>query len=102
MNDISFFFILLFGIIFGYVFPVLLEELGASKKVARSWIAVFSLALLSFLGFLLYPFVIFGYFGTAEIGSFYTQASGIFLYLAVSFLIGGAANLGYDLFREKK
>lgn len=102
MNDVSFFFITLFGLIFGYVFPDLLSELGLSKKTSYSWIAVFALALLSLAGFMLYPLLVFGYFSTNDIGNFYTQSNGIFLYLTFAFLIGGAAHLTYRAFRERK
>ena len=102
MNDISFFFIMLFGVTFGYVFPNLLEELGISKKFAYSWISVFLLALLSFLGFIMYPFLIFGYFSLTSIESFYNMSRGVFLWLAVALLAGGAAHLVYRAYRERK
>jgi len=102
MNDISFFFIMLFGVTFGYVFPYLLEELEVSKKFAYSWISVFLLALLSFLGFIMYPFFIFGYFSLNNIELFYTMSSGVFLWLAVALLVGGAAHLVYRAYRERK
>jgi hypothetical protein len=102
MNDISFFFIMLFGVTFGYVFPNLLEELGLSKKFAYSWISVFLLALLSFLGFIMYPFLIFGYFSLTSIESFYNMSSGVFLWLAVALLLGGAAHLVHRAYRESK
>jgi len=102
MNDISFFFIMLFGVTFGYVFPNLLEELGVSKKFAYSWISVFLLALLSFLGFIMYPFFIFGYFSFSSVELFYNMSSGVFLWLAVALLAGGAAHLVYRAYRERK
>jgi hypothetical protein len=102
MNDISFFFIMLFGVTFGYLFPYLLEELGISKKFAYSWVSVFLLALLSFLGFIMYPFLIFGYFSLTNIESFYNMSSGVFLWLAVALLLGGAAHLVYRAYRERK
>ena len=102
MNDISFFFIMLFGVLFGYIFPELLEELGLSKKTAHSWIAAFFLAFLSFLGFLLFPLVLYGRFVFNSVDLFYKQSGGIFLWLAIALLLGGAANLAYQLLREKK
>jgi len=93
---------MLFGVTFGYVFPNLLEELGLSKKFAYSWISVFLLALLSFLGFIMYPFLIFGYFSLTSIESFYNMSSGVFLWLAVALLLGGAAHLVHRAYRESK
>ena len=102
MNDISYFFIMAFGATFGFVFLDLLEELGLSKKLSHSWLAVFLLAFLSFLGYLLYPIVIFGQFVINDLGSFYNQSGGIFIGLAVALLLGGGLHLGYHLLREKK
>jgi hypothetical protein len=102
MNSISFFFIMLFGVTFGYVFPNLLEELGLSKKFAYSWIAVFFLAFLSFLGFIAYPFFIFGHLGFSSVELFYTMSGSVFLWLAVALLVGGAAHLLYRAYRERK
>ena len=104
MNDVSSFFILLFGVIFGYIFPSLLEELGVPKKISRSWIAIFSLALLSFLGFILYPIILFQQFTLNGVENFYDPNNSygkIFLWLAIAFLIGGALHLAYQMFRDK-
>jgi len=102
MNDISYFFIMAFGATFGFAFLDLLEELGLSKKVSHSWLAVFLLAFLSLLGFLLYPILIFGQFVINDLGSFYSQSGGVFIGLAMAFLFGGGAHLAYHMLREKK
>ena len=104
---------------FSYIFPELLEELGLSKKVSHSWIAVFFLAFLSFIGFMIYPIAVF-FFSSVfaaifagksinfsllvfnNLDSFYKGSGGIFLWLTISFLIGGAANLIYSALRERK
>lgn len=102
MNDISYFFIMLFGTTFGFVFLDLLEELGLSKKLSHSWLAVFLLAFLSLLGFLIYPIVIFGTFVINDLGSFYNQSGGVFIGLAMALLFGGGVHLAYHMIREKK
>ncbi len=108
MNDISYFFIMLFGVIFGFVFPDLLEELGLAKKLSHSWLAVLLLTFLSLLGFLFFPIVIFGNFVINNLDCFYKKgptcpdSGGIFLWLAIALLIGGGAHLAYHIFREKK
>jgi len=102
MNFISYFFIMVFGVLFGYVFPDLLEELGLSKKLSHSWIAVFLLAFLSFAGFIIYPLLLFNTVAFNSVENFYKDANGVFLGLAVALLIGGAAHLAYTMFREKK
>jgi len=73
-----------------------------SKKIAHSWIVTFFLAFLSFLGFLLFPLVLYGRFIFNSVDLFYKQSGGIFLWLAIALLLGGAANLAYHLLREKK
>ena len=101
MNSVSFFFIMLFGLLFGFVFPYLLHELGLARKYAHSWMAVFALVLLSFMGFMLYPVFIFGIWGVNEFRLFYELSGGVFIGLAVALLIGGGANLLYHAYREK-
>jgi hypothetical protein len=102
MNSVSFLFIMLFGALFGFVFPYLLHELGLARKYAFSWISVFALVLLSFIGFMLYPVFIFGIWGMNDFKAFYDLSGGIFLGLSVALLIGGGANLAYHAYREKK
>jgi hypothetical protein len=50
----------------------------------------------------MYPFFIFGYFSLSNIELFYTMSSGVFLWLAVALLAGGAAHLAYRAYRERK
>lgn len=102
MNDLSYFFIMLFGGMFGFVFLDLLEELGLSKKMSHSWIAVIFLAFLSLLGFLIYPLAIFGVFTLNDLGLFYNQSGGVFMGLTLALLFGGGAHLAYHIFSEKK
>jgi high-affinity Fe2+/Pb2+ permease len=50
----------------------------------------------------MYPFLIFGYFSLTSIESFYNMSSGVFLWLAVALLLGGAAHLVHRAYRESK
>jgi hypothetical protein len=105
MNIVSFSFILAFGVLFGYVFPYLLEELGVSKKFSRSLLATVFLVFLSFIGFLLYAFVLFGQFAAADLGTFYDrfdQNWRVFLWLAVMLFVGGGAHMLQSKLREMR
>ena len=85
--------VVLFGLLFGYVFPTLLQEAGVSRKFAGSWLAVFGLGLFSFAVFMLYPFFTVGILALNDLDSFYKAFDGVYLWLSIALMLGAAANV---------
>ena len=102
MNAFSFSLIAMFGLLLGFIFPDLLEELGLSKKSSHSWIAVFFLSFLSFLGFFTFPLFTSGVIAFNDLSNFYSASGGVFLGLAVAFLIGGGVHLAVHFVQEQR
>lgn len=102
MNSLSFTLILLFGILIGFVFQDLLKELGVSEKRAHSFITVFGLTFIAFLGYLLLPFLIYGSFQLNPMESLYASEYNVFLMMMFCVFIGGIARLGFYHFLKVK
>lgn len=88
-----------FGFLLGLIFPRILIEMGFDEKKSRSWIPLVSLPFLSFLGYILYPFMINGSFQMVPVQLFY---GGEMFWIAIFLLVGGIVNQVYYLLIEQK
>ena len=87
-----------FGLVFGYVFPDLLEWLGLKKRVAYSALAVFFLAFLALIGFLFASFFTQGVFFMMPLSEFYESE---FFWVTVFLVLGGFVRVGQHYVTEK-
>lgn len=97
VNSLSFFFMVLFGILFGYIFPDLLKEIGLKREKAHSPLAILALAFLAFLGYMTYPYFAFGTLSFNDISSFYGTEM---FWITVALIIGGFGRYGTELLMQ--
>lgn len=88
-----------FGFLLGLIFPSFLTKMGFEEKKAYSWIPLISLPFLSFLGYILYPYMVYGSFQIIPIQLFYGAEM---FWIAIFLLIGGFINQIYYLLVRKE
>jgi len=99
MNTFSFSLIFIFGLLFGFIFPTLLREIGLGKEQAHSIIMAFVLPFISLIVFVVYPIFTIGAIVFQDISLFYTSSNGFFMWISIALFIGAGVRIA--LFRYK-
>jgi hypothetical protein len=102
MNGFTFSLIVGSGVILGFVFADLLEELGVTRKASRFLITALALPVLAFAGFMIYPTFTHGIFMVAPMDQFYTSSGGIFLWFTVALLLGSVSRAFVHFVTEQR
>ena len=95
MNSISFFFIIAFGLLFGYVFNELLHALGIKKEQAYSFLATIGLGFLGLIGYFTMPIFLTGQFAFSPLGSLYGS---VYFWMVLALIIGSAVRVVQYMF----
>lgn len=100
VNPLSFWLLMGFGFLLGLIFPYFLLKMGFEDKKVHSWIPLVSLPFLSFLGYILYPFIVYGSFRIVPVQLFYGAEM---FWIAIFLLIGGLVHqIYYFLIEQEK
>lgn len=99
MNSFSFWAIILFGLLLGFIFPDLAEEAGLNRKKSHTVLMAFVPAIFDLLGFILMTPMIYGQFVFSDLNLF---ADTIFYPLALALLVGGFVHLAVHVYQYKE